>query len=154
MEPLQIGLIVMWGIVFIIALSMELSTASFVSIWFALGALVSLVLAIFNVKWFIQVPVFVVISVVALVISRPIYTKYLKNKAGDNPTNADAIVGQVYQLRTPIMNNQKGTVQVRDVIWDVVSDQPIDAGQKVKVIRIAGNRLEVEAVEIKEEKNA
>ncbi|HKM11424.1 MAG TPA: NfeD family protein [Bacilli bacterium] len=153
MEPLQIGLIVMWGIVFIIALSMELSTASFVSIWFALGALVSLVLAIFNVKWFIQVPVFVVISVVALVISRPIYTKYLKNKAGDNPTNADAIVGQVYQLRTPIMNNQKGTVQVRDVIWDVVSDQPIDAGQKVKVIRIAGNRLEVEAVEIKEEKN-
>lgn len=154
MEPLQIGLIVMWGIVFIIALSMELSTASFVSIWFALGALVSLVLAIFNVKWFIQVPVFVVISVVALVISRPIYTKYLKNKAGDNPTNADAIVGQVYQLRTSIMNNQKGTVQVRDVIWDVVSDQPIDAGQKVKVIRIAGNRLEVEAVEIKEEKNA
>ncbi|MGD9813237.1 MAG: NfeD family protein [Bacilli bacterium] len=154
MEPLQIGLIVMWGIVFIIALSMELSTASFVSIWFALGALVSLVLAIFNVKWFIQVPVFVVISVVALVISRPIYTKYLKNKAGDNPTNADAIVGQVYELRTPIMNNQKGTVQVRDVIWDVVSDQPIDAGQKVKVIRIAGNRLEVEAVEIKEEKNA
>lgn len=154
MEPLQIGLIVMWGIVFIIALSMELSTASFVSIWFALGALVSLVLAIFNVKWFIQVPVFVVISVVALVISRPIYTKYLKNKAGDNPTNADAIVGQVYQLRTPIMNNQKGTVQVRDVIWDVVSDQPIDAGQKVKVVRIAGNRLEVEAVEIKEEKNA
>lgn len=153
MEPLQIGLIVMWGIVFIIALSMELSTASFVSIWFALGALVSLVLAIFNVKWFIQVPVFVVISVVALVISRPIYTKYLKNKAGDNPTNADAIVGQVYQLRTPIMNNQKGTVQVRDVIWDVVSDQPIDAGQKVKVIRISGNRLEVEAVEIKEEKN-
>lgn len=153
MEPLQIGLIVMWGIVFIIALSMELSTASFVSIWFALGALVSLVLAIFNVKWFIQVPVFVVISVVALVISRPIYTKYFKNKAGDNPTNADAIVGQVYQLRTPIMNNQKGTVQVRDVIWDVVSDQPIDAGQKVKVIRIAGNRLEVEAVEIKEEKN-
>jgi membrane protein implicated in regulation of membrane protease activity len=98
--------------------------------------------------------VFVVISVVALVISRPIYTKYLKNKAGDNPTIADAIVGQVYQLRTPIMNNQKGTVQVRDVIWDVVSDQPIDAGQKVKVIRIAGNRLEVEAVEIKEEKNA
>lgn len=154
MEPLQIGLIVMWGIVFIIALSMELSTASFVSIWFALGALVSLVLAIFNVKWFIQVPVFVVISVVALVISRPIYTKYLKNKAGDNPTNADAIVGQVYELRTPIMNNQKGTVQVRDVIWDVVSDQPIDAGQKVKVIRIAGNRLEVEAVEIKEGKNA
>ena len=70
MEPLQIGLIVMWGIVFIIALSMELSTASFVSIWFALGALVSLVLAIFNVKWFIQVPVFVVISVVALEIGR------------------------------------------------------------------------------------
>jgi len=153
MEPLQIVLIVMWGVIFIIALSMELSTASFVSIWFALGALVSLVLAIFNVRWFIQVPVFVVVSILALIISRPLYLKFLKNKVGDNLTNTDSMVGQVFELRTPIAHNQKGTIQVRDLIWEVHADTPIAEGQKVKVVKIVGNRLEVEALDAKEEKH-
>ena len=80
METLQIMAIVVWSIVIVGTIIIELAGPQVVSIWFTLGALVSLILAIFNVELWIQIVVFVGISLVALAITKPLYDKFLKKR--------------------------------------------------------------------------
>lgn len=80
METLQIMAIVVWSIVIVGTIIIELAGPQVVSIWFTLGALVSLILAIFNVELWIQIVVFVGVSLVALAITKPLYDKFLKKE--------------------------------------------------------------------------
>lgn len=95
-----------WVILLIIFLLAELATAGLLTIWFAGGALVSLILAILNVPLPIQIIVFFVVSFILLFLTRPLAVKYVKTS--NYKTNYETAIGQKVFIKETV-NNQLGT---------------------------------------------
>ena len=70
-----------WFAVTILMAILEGTTYQLVSIWFGLGALVTTVVSIFVPELFwLQLIVFIAVSVISLIITRPIVKKLKSNK--------------------------------------------------------------------------
>jgi len=82
--------IIIWGALFIIFVIAESVSAQLVSIWFAAGSLVSLIVSLFTDSILIQLTAFVVVSVLLLIFTRPILRKFILKK--HEATNADAFI--------------------------------------------------------------
>lgn len=95
-----------WVILLIIFLLAELATAGLLTIWFAGGALVSLILAILGVPLPIQIIVFFIVSFVLLFLTRPLAVKYVKTN--NYKTNYETAIGQKVLIKETV-NNQLGT---------------------------------------------
>lgn len=128
----------------------EAFTVGLTSIWFAAGSLVALVVALLNGPIWLQVVLFIVVSLLCLLAIRPLASKYLNSKV--EPTNADRIIGAETRVIEPIDNLQStGAVRIAGMVWSARSenDAPIAAGALVRVLRIEGVKVYVE--EVKEE---
>lgn len=137
--------IYVWLGVTALALIIEFITNDMISIWFAGGGLVAMIISAFGVSWYVHLPVFIVLSMVLLLSFRKIVIKYLYK--GESRTNADSAIGKEYVLLTEIAFNQSGTIKINDVVWNTIAENPeeqIPAGTKVKVIDIRGNKYVVE----------
>ena len=134
-----------WAVVFVAAIWIEAETAEMVSIWFMPGALVSLVLSLFNVEEWIQCVVFVAMSSLLLVIARVFLRKYLFKKVGKEKTDTDLIIGRQVKVEEDIDNSEeKGAVKVGGQIWSarMSSDsEKAHAGEFVEVESISGVKL-------------
>ena len=81
-----------WLAVLIVSILVEAGTMGLVSIWFAAGALAAWVLAMLGVGELVQCAVFVAVSALLLIFTRPLVKKYLTPKI--QPTNVDAVIGR------------------------------------------------------------
>ena len=136
-----------WLILTAIALILEFVTNEMLSIWFAGGGLIAIILSACNVPWVVTMPVFIVVSLVLLICFRKIVMKYL-NK-GDARTNADSAIGKEFALLTPIEFNTPGTIKINDVVWNVTTEtqgETIAQGTIVRVLSLKGNKYIVEKV--------
>ena len=145
---------VLWKIVWVALLILfgigEAVTVGLTSIWFAAGALAALVVALLNGPLWLQIVLFLLISLLSLLAIRPLASKYLNSKV--EPTNADRIIGAETRVVEPIDNLQAtGAVRISGMVWSARSenDTPIPEGTLVRVLRIEGVKVYVE--EIKEE---
>jgi membrane protein implicated in regulation of membrane protease activity len=69
-----------------------------------------------NVQFWLQVVVFLLISIVLLVTTRPLATKYLNNKTVK--TNVDELIGRKVKVSETIDNiNETGHVMINGVEW-------------------------------------
>ena len=84
---------IFWLILFIILLIIEICTLGLTTVWFAIGALVSWILALLQVSLPVQVIVFLVVSILLFILTRPIAIKYFNRDR--EKTNADGLIGQV-----------------------------------------------------------
>ena len=137
--------IYIWLGVTALALIIEFTTNDMISIWFAGGGLVAMIISAFGVSWYVHLPAFIVLSMVLLLSFRKIVMKYLYK--GESRTNADSAIGKEYALLSEIAFNQPGTIKINDVVWNAVTEKPeekIPTGTKVKVIGIKGNKYVVE----------
>ena len=142
----DIPLWILWLGVMVIMLVIEGATANLVTIWFAISALITLVMSLLGVPLLWQVVVFVVLSFVLVMLTRPLVKKLLKNR---QPTNADRHIGQrgiVIMTIDPITG--KGQVKVDGVIWSAKSHDGtlIEEGYNVEVLDITGVKLVVKTV--------
>ena len=136
------GEIIMWAIAFVVLTIVELSTYQLVSIWLALGSLVSLICAILGLGIVGQVIVFTVVSVILLIATRPFVNKVLKNRVV--LTNAELDIGKVAIVIEKINNTtSSGRVKLNGVDWAARSsdDSVIPSGTSVTVERIEGSKL-------------
>lgn len=142
METIQIIAIVIWSIIIIGTIIIELAGPQVVSIWFTLGALVALVLAIFNVEVWIQMVVFVGVSIVALAITKPLYDKYIKKEV-DKRKDVSSLVGDKGKI--VLLPNEEGRqyVEIKGANWEIVNEEELNIGQKVVVVEVLGNKLKV-----------
>ncbi|MCH5202128.1 MAG: NfeD family protein [Oscillospiraceae bacterium] len=136
-----------FGIAILMAI-VEGATYQLVSIWFVIGALVSAIFALFvtDVLW-VQIMIFVAISLVAMIATRPFIKKVTKNKK--LPTNSDKYIGMTGYVKIDIDNlSGQGQISVSGKIWSAKSedDTPIKAGTKVLVKNIIGVKLIVSPV--------
>ena len=128
------------------ALIFEFVTTDMLSIWFAGGGLVALVLSAVGLEWYIQLPVFFAVSLVLLLVFRRLVLKKLNSK--EVRTNADMAIGKEFRLLSAITFDNVGSIKVNDVVWNAVSfnDMPIPAGTIVIVRELKGNKYIVEPV--------
>lgn len=126
----------------------EASTAQLLTIWFAVGSFAALVSTFITDNIIAQVIVFVVVSAIALVVTRPLVKKM--TKATKQPTNADMYIGKEAIVTEDINNLEaKGLVKVGGSVWTArteVDNYTIPAGSHVTVIKIEGVKLIVRPI--------
>ena len=135
-------MIIGWFIAFVILLVIEFVTVNLVTIWFAIGAVAAIITTIFTDSILIQSIVFVVVSVRALLITKPLINKFKKFEV--EPTNSDRVIGKVGEVTQKIGKNKYGEVKVYGNTWTASSKQVINVGERVKVLSIDGVKLVVE----------
>lgn len=138
---------IVWLVLLLIFAASEAVTVGLTSIWFAAGALAALIAALLGGALWIQIALFLAVSVLCLLAVRPLAKKHLNNKV--EATNADRAIGQEAQVTEDIDNiHGKGAVTIRGVAWTARSEDggPIAAGTMVKVLRIEGVKVFVEPV--------
>jgi membrane protein implicated in regulation of membrane protease activity len=136
---------IIWLVVLIICLVIEAATLGLTSIWFAFGALVSLLFSLSGVSIFVQVLIFLIVSVCLLYFTRPIAVKVLK--IGHVKTNYESIIGKKGIVTEDIDNlASRGQVKVEGQVWScrTLSGEHITKGQKVIVNEVKGVKLIVE----------
>lgn len=141
---------IVWLVLLVAFLVLEGITVSLVSTWFAGGALAALLVSVLNGAVWLQVAVFLVISVVLLCLLRPVVKKHLKPKLV--ATNADSLVGKLCEVTEPV-DTMNGRVKVGDVTWSARAEsaQPIPVGAKVRILKIQGVKVFVEKATNEEE---
>lgn len=128
-----------WLIAFLGLLLVEFLTVGLISIWFAVGAFAALITAFFTDSVVIQSVVFVVVSFVTLIVTKPLIKKFKVDKF--EPTNSDRVIGKVCEVVKEITPMEYGEVKIFGTIWTAASDKKIEVGTKVVVERIDGAKL-------------
>ena len=136
-----------WIAVIVIAVIVEAASVQLLSVWFALGGLVALILSIFNISTTIQIIVFAAVSIISLILFWPLARKL--NKKGFEKTNADRYIGRDGIVVQAISNlDAEGQVKVDNQVWTARSANggDIAEGAKIKVEKIEGVKLIVSPV--------
>lgn len=136
-----------WLFMTVMAVVIEFITTDMVSLWFAGGGIVAIILSACGLPWFIHIPAFIVVSFLLLLLFRKMVLEKF-NKA-DSKTNADMAIGKEFILLSPIGFNQVGTIKVAGVVWNVDTENEedeIEQGKKVIVKYIKGNKYIVQEV--------
>lgn len=133
-----------WAIAIIIFSILEAITAQLVSIWFVLGSIGGLIAAICGGEIWLQIVIFVAISVITLLVTKPLVKKVVNPKT--QKTNADRCIGETAIVTEEINNiSSTGQVKVNGNVWTARSTNgeviPTDA--LVTVDKIDGVKLMV-----------
>lgn len=136
----QNGAFIFWAIVAVLALIIEAMTAELVSCWFAPSALVAMLLSSFVKIIWVQVVVFLALSILLIVIGR----KLVKKNTRKPNLNADSLIGKTGVVQEPINNiSETGSVKIAGLVWTArsVNDDEIPEGAVVVIREIQGVKL-------------
>ena len=144
----NVSMAVVWLIAMAVFLIVEGIVPGLVSIWFALGALAALIAAMVGAPLWLQLVWFVLVSIAALALTRPLARKYVNGRV--TPTNADRILGKECVVREAIDNLRgTGAVAVDGKVWTarmLKENETAREGETVIARRIDGVKLIVEKV--------
>lgn len=133
------GLSIIWLVVLVACLVVEISTLGLTSIWFAGGALLAMIISLIGGPLWLQVLVFLVASIVLLVFTRPIATKYF-NKSRTK-TNVDSKIGKQAIVTERIDNLiGEGRIVTDGMEWTArgLDSSVIEEGTVVTIEKIEG----------------
>lgn len=135
-----------WMILLVLFLAAEFITLGLTTIWMAGGALAAFLVAMAGASLSAQIMVFLVVTVVLLIVTRPFAVKYINQNR--EKTNADSLIGKTAVV-TQKIDNLAGTgqAQVAGQMWTARSkeeDEIIPEGTRVKILQISGVKLIVE----------
>jgi membrane protein implicated in regulation of membrane protease activity len=135
-----------WLCVIVLSIIIEAATMGLTTIWFAIGAIVAWITSGLGFKLEVQIFIFLAVSILCLIVTRPIAVKKLK--IGKTRTNADSIIGECVKVITTINNiNNEGTVKARGQIWSAKAYDNGDIIEKDEIVcvrEIIGVKLIVE----------
>ncbi len=134
---------IIWLLLFVVLIAIEIATLGLTTIWFAAGALVATIAAAFNAPVFIQIALFIFVSLVLLIFTRPVAVKYFNKDR--IKTNAESLVGRQAIVISEIDNLQgTGQVTVGGQEWSARAAEDrgkIALGAVVEVQGIKGVKL-------------
>ena len=139
--------IFLWLALFVVFLIVEAGTVALVSIWFALGALAALVSCVLGAEMWLQITVFLVVSLVLLAL----LWKLVRSKLTTTKTNVDSVIGAEGYVTEAIDNlSYTGRVKLGGITWAArsTSGAGIPVGTLVKVERIEGVKVFVSPAEV------
>ena len=133
-----------WLLLFILLLVIEVLTMGLTTIWFAGGALAAFLVSLVagNILE-LEVAVFIIVSVILLIFTRPLAMRYLNRKT--TLTNADSVVGSIVRVTEPVNNIlDQGAAQAEGKVWTArgaSDDLLFDEGELAVVQEIRGVKL-------------
>ena len=137
---------IFWLVLTVILAVVELTTLGLITIWFAIGAAVAMIVALLGGNIWAQLICFVVVSTLVLITVRPLATRNINSKV--KKTNIDAVVGRKLIAKTDIDNIKGiGKVDMDGSTWlaaSSIDEVTIFAGEAVRVVRVQGAKLIVE----------
>ena len=143
---------IVWFVLMLVFLIVEAACAiHLVSIWFAAGSLVAMLIAFLHGPMWLQVTLFILVSCALLALFWPFVKKFL-NPHLTTP-NVDAIIGTEGRVTTAIDNvSAVGQVKLGAMEWTArsTSGEPIPQGTLVKVDRIEGVKAFVSPAKVTE----
>ena len=126
-----------WLIAAIVLVIVEIRTAGFGALCFAIGAGFSALVSGLGGSFTWQILVFVVVSLLTFIFLRPVVVRFLDKKSKDVKTNAEAIIGRKGVVSECIDASQHtGRVAIDGDDWKAVSANGgrIEKGANVKVV--------------------
>ena len=134
-----------WIILAVVLVFAEIATVQLVSVWFVVGALCAALTSVFTDSLVIQIVVFVSVSLVTLIATRPLVKK-AKQKIRPLRTNSDRLIGETGVMLADLNDmHSVGQAKVMGKVWSVKTDNPpLQAGDTVRVLAIEGVKLIVE----------
>lgn len=136
---------IIWLVVLAILLVIEFLTLGLTTVWFAGGALVAFLVSLLGGPLLLQLLLFIAVSVVLLLFTRPLAVKYLNKDV--QKTNVDSIPGQKGIVTATIDNlKAEGQVTIQGMEWSARAKNGniIEKGKVVKVTAVEGVKLIVE----------
>lgn len=121
-----------------------------VSIWFAVGALIALLVSMLGGAVWLQITLFLVASCALLASLWPLVRKFLNPKL--EKTNIDSVIGSTGLVTETIDNvTAVGQVKLGAMYWTArsTSGDPIAEGTRICVDKIEGVKVYVSPVEVK-----
>ena len=140
---------VYWLIALVVFLVIEAATLGLATIWFAGGALIALIAAMCGAGIVVQMVLFLVISLVLLIFTRPFAVRFLSKDT--LKTNVDRVIGMEGVVTEEISNLAgTGKVSLGGNVWTARTENeggtiPVDA--VVAVLRVEGVKLIVKVRE-------
>lgn len=140
---------IIWLAIFVLAIVVESLSADLTPIWFAFGSIIALIISFIpGVAWWVQLIIFLVISILTLLCLRPLAKRLLKRNIVSS--NIDEMAGKKGIMIKGYDELNRGEVKINDVIWTAINvdeSAPIPAGTKVVVIAVNGNKLIVRSID-------
>ena len=135
-----------WLIIAVVFLIVETITVEMVSIWFTLASIVSMILALCNVHVGWQIGAFAASSILLIIFTRPLVTKYLQKN--ESKTNVEALIGNIATVTKDILPDDRGEVKVKGQYWLAIStdNDEIKENSKVSILAIEGAKLIVKKI--------
>ncbi len=99
--------IVFWAVLTVVLIGAEIATVHLISVWFGAGSLVAFVSSFFAIDFYVQIIIFIAVSIILLLATRPFVKNFL-NSSGHVKTNADSIIGKSCVV-TEEVNSLAGT---------------------------------------------
>lgn len=126
-----------WLAIFIVLLVIEIITMGLTTIWFAGGALMALAAGLLGFGGTVQIVVFVVVSALLLILTRPLAVKYFNQER--LKTNAESLIGQRALVIEDIDTLEaRGRVEIRGQEWAAKTDEPDGKLAKNTVVVVNG----------------
>lgn len=140
---------IIWLVMFVILLAIEIATMGLTTIWFAGGALVAMLAASLGFEVYVQIPLFLIISVVLLLFTRPFAMKCFNKER--IKTNSESLIGET-AIITEGINNLKGCGKavVNGQEWTARTEEDsveLAKDTTVTIVAIQGVKLIVKAEE-------
>lgn len=143
-----IPIALVWLIVAFILAVIEAFSLGLTTIWFAGGAVVAVVAALLGASVPVQVVLFVVVSIVLLVLTRPWAIRHFKKNL--ESTNIDAVIGKEALVTQDISPFSAGEARLNGLTWVALAtdkNRTISAGTAVRVDAVEGVKLIVTPLE-------
>lgn len=138
-----------WWLVGAIVLAVvEMVTAGFFVIWFAIGCMAAMVASWLGAGVTGQGLSFVVVSGLLVLMTRPVVQRLVFGRGREPRTAVDALPGQMGTVTAQVAPLSPGLVRVGGEVWTAVpaGEAEIPAGTRVRVARVEGVKLVVEPI--------
>ncbi len=133
---------IFWFILFAALLAFELATFGLYTIWFSVGALVATLASMVGGPIWLQSVLFVVVSLVLLLFTRPIAAKYFNRNR--TKTNVETLIGKQAVVTKTIDNRQEqGEILYNGMPWSARSaeERILETGSYVVIKRVEGVKV-------------
>lgn len=137
-----------WLGILILCCIVEALTLSLTAIWGAIAALPMIFIGMTALPFQWQLLIFIVITVLLVIFTRPFAVKKLK--IGKSKTNVNSMVGEEVIITKTINQFEKGEAKTKNgVIWNATSkeNKTFEKDSVCKIVSIEGNTLIVEGEE-------
>lgn len=126
-----------WLALFIVLIVIEILTMGLTTIWFAGGALIALLLAFAGFGLPVQIAVFIIVSIILLLLTRPIAVKYFNTER--QKTNAESLIGQQALVLADVDTlHASGLVKVNGQEWSAKTEESDGFIPKDSIVSIEG----------------